>query len=125
MAVPARRGSGDLAVSAEYNARARRLRIELASGVGLAVPVDRIEGLARAKASVIRSVRIEGGGYGLYWPALDLDVSVPGLVAGCFGSRAWMSALGRRGGTVSSPAKRRAARANGRKGGRPRGTGSA
>jgi hypothetical protein len=73
---------------------------------------------------VIRSVRIEGGGYGLYWPALDLDVSMPGLVAGCFGSRAWMSALGRRGGTVSSPAKRRTARANGRKGGRPRGTGS-
>lgn len=85
MAVPAGRGSGDLAVSAEYNARARRLRIELASGVGLAVPVDRIEGLARAKASVIRSVRIEGGGYGLYWPALDLDVSVPGLGPGASG----------------------------------------
>ena len=115
-----RRARGELAASVTYDARSARLRIELASGVGVSIPVAKIEGLASVPASVIRSVRLQGGGYGLYWPSLDLDIAVPELVAGCFGSRTWMSALARQGGRVSSPAKRRAARTNGKKGGRPR-----
>jgi hypothetical protein len=86
--------------------------------------VSKVQGLAGAPASVIRSVRVDGGGYGLHWPALDLDLAVPDLIAGCFGSRAWMSALARQGGKVTSPAKRRASRENGRKGGRPKKTAS-
>lgn len=116
----ARRARGELAAGASYDARTARLRIELVSGVGVSIPVASIEGLAGAPASVIRSVRLDGGGYGLHWPSLDFDIAVPELVAGCFGSRTWMSALARRGGKVSSPAKRRAARANGKLGGRPR-----
>lgn len=116
----ARRVRGELAASAGYDARTARLRIELDSGVGVSIPVAKIEGLAGVTASVIRSVRVDAGGYGLYWPSLDLDVAVPDLIAGCFGSRSWMSALARQGGKVSSPAKRRAARANGKLGGRPR-----
>lgn len=116
----ARRARGDPATRVTFDARTARLRIELVSGVGVSIPVASIEGLAGAPASVIRSVRLQGGGHGLHWPSLDLDLAVPELVAGCFGSRTWMSALARRGGKVSSPAKRRAARANGRLGGRPR-----
>lgn len=116
----ARRARGDLATRMTFDARTARLRIELVSGVGVSIPVASIEGLAGAPASAIRSVRLQGGGYGLHWPSLDLDLAVPELVAGCFGSRTWMSALARRGGKVSSPAKRRAARANGKLGGRPR-----
>lgn len=115
-----RRARGELAASVTYDARTARLRIELVSGVGVSIPVAKIEGLASVPASVIRSVRLQGDGYGLYWPSLDLDIAVPELVAGCFGSRTWMSALARQGGRVSSPAKRRAARTNGKKGGRPR-----
>ncbi len=115
-----RRARGELATGASYDARTSRLRVELVSGVGVSIPVASIEGLAGAPASVIRSVRMQGGGYGLWWPSLDLDVAVPELVAGCFGSRPWMSALARQGAKVSSPAKRRAARANGKLGGRPR-----
>lgn len=115
-----RRALGELATSVSYDARTARLRIELVSGVGVSIPVASIEGLAGAPASAIRAVRLQGGGYGLYWPSLDLDLAVPELVAGCFGSRTWMSALARQGGKVSSPAKRRAARANGKLGGRPR-----
>ena len=48
------------------------------------------------------------------------DSMVKNLIAGCFGSRAWMSALARQGGKASSAAKRRASRENGRKGGRPK-----
>jgi len=55
----------------------------------------------------------------LHWEHLDADLSVPRLVMGIFGSGAWMRELGRKGGSASSAAKRKAARANGRKGGRP------
>ena len=115
-----RRRHGDLARSVSFDARTRRLRVELKSGLGLLVPVDRVEGLAGLPASAIRAVRIVGQGYAMHWPALDLDVSVPALVAGCFGSRAWMAALARAGGKSTSAAKAEAARRNGRKGGRPR-----
>jgi hypothetical protein len=46
-----------------------------------------------------------------------VDYSVPGLVAGIFGTARWMAA---RAGRAGSPAKAAAARANGAKGGRPR-----
>lgn len=110
---------GELAKSVDYDPQSRRLRIELRSGVGVDIPVAKLQGLAGSTEAVIRNVRIDGGGYGLHWPVLDLDLAVPDLIAGCFGSRAWMSALGRQGGHVATEAKRRAARENGKKGGRP------
>ncbi len=59
-----------------------------------------------------------GTGYGLHWEALDADLSVPGLLAGRFGTQAFMA---RRAGQATSPAKAEAARGNGTKGGQPRG----
>lgn len=115
-----RRGQGDLAVSVCYSPRARRLHIELASGIAFIIPVSKIQGLAEARPSVIREVQVVGKGYGLYWPTLDLDVSVPDLVTGSFGTKAWMSALARKAGQSTSVAKAEAARRNGRSGGRPR-----
>jgi hypothetical protein len=85
----------------------------------VSIPIAKLQGLTEAPASVIRTVRVDGGGYGLHWSSLDLDLAVPDLLAGCFGSRAWMSALARQGGKATSTAKQRAARENGRKGGRP------
>jgi hypothetical protein len=116
-----RRHRGDLAVSADYDPRSKRLCIELASGVSVKVPVGMVQGLADVSPSQIKLVRVDGSGYGLHWPELDLDVSVPGLVAGCFGTRVWMTALARHGGKSTSAAKANAARKNGKKGGRPRG----
>ena len=117
-----RRKRGELAVSARYDARAKRLQIELSSGVAVSIPVAKLEGLAGVPSSVIKTVRVDGGGYGLRWSLLDLDLAVPDLIAGCFGSRAWMSALARQGGKATTTAKRRAARETGKKGGRPRRT---
>ena len=105
---------------ARYDARADRVVIELESGVAVAIPVRLIQGLAEATQSVRREVLITGGGVGLYWPSLDLDLAVGGLVAGIFGSETWMSALARLAGSARSPAKTKAARENGRHGGRPR-----
>ncbi len=115
-----RRMRGDLAKSVTYDVRRRRLQIELASGSAVAIPVSQVEGLADAKAAQVKAVKVVAGGYGLHWPALDLDLAIPDLIAGCFGTRAWMSALARRAGQATSEAKAAAARENGRKGGRPR-----
>lgn len=110
---------GDLARSAAYDARTKRLRVELISGVGLLIPISLVEGLASAPAAALRDVVVAGRGHALHWPKLDLDLGVSMLAAGCFGSRAWMAALAREGGKSTSTAKAEAARRNGRKGGRP------
>lgn len=111
---------GDHAVAARYEPRTRRLRIELASGVVVIVPVDKVQGLADATPAQVKAFELTPRGYGLHWPALDLDLGIPDLVAGCFGTSAWMAALARQAGRKKSAAKAAAARANGKKGGRPR-----
>ena len=51
---------------------------------------------------------------------LDADFNIAGLVAGIFGTKAWMSQLGRKGGQSTSSAKAESSRNNGKKGGRPK-----
>lgn len=105
---------------ARYNPLSRELEVELRDGRRISVSVDLIEGLQGASDEALSGVEVTPAGTGLHWEALDADVSVPFLVKGVYGTRAWMARLGRRGGKVSSPAKAAAARENGRKGGRPR-----
>jgi hypothetical protein len=70
----------------------------------------------------LAEVEVTPSGYGLHWESLDVDLGVPELVAGLFGSKAWMSELGRQGGKSKSAAKAQASRDNGKSGGRPRKT---
>ena len=116
----ARQSRAWTARSARYDARARRLVVELASGVSLAIPVRLIQRLASARPDVRADVKVAGRGVALHWPRLDLDLGVRNLVAGVFGTREWMSELARHAGSRTSPAKAKAARENGRRGGRPR-----
>ncbi len=115
---------GAHAVTARYDKATRRVVVELANGVTLLVPARLIEGLRDGAAKDLAKIEILGAGSGLYWPKLEVDVGVGGLLAGVFGSKEWMAELGRAGGKVSSEAKRTAARANGALGGRPRKTAS-
>jgi hypothetical protein len=115
------RAHGSLATAAVYDAAAGVLRLSLANGVEAAIPAALIEGLAEATEADRAGVEIAGVGYGLHWPALDLDLSVPGLLAGVFGTQSWSdSRRAARAGAATSPAKSAAARRNGAKGGRPR-----
>jgi hypothetical protein len=111
-------------VSAGYNGTQARLEIGFANGVYLAVPIALIEELqtlsAPPTAAQLSEVEIWGGGQSVYFPQLDLSLWAPGLLQGVFGTRAWMRELARGMGSATSPAKAAAARANGRKGGRPR-----
>ena len=84
------------------------------------IPVEDVQGLQSATKEEIGEVEILGRGTGLHWPALDLDLYVPNLLKNIYGTRRWMAEMGARGGSVKSVAKRKASRANGLKGGRPR-----
>ena len=109
------------AVRARYDRRNARVVVALNTGVEVAVPARLIEGLAEASAASLAEIEISPSGLGLHWPKLDADVYVPALLQGTFGSRSWMAReLGARGGRSRTEAKAAAARANGRKGGRPR-----
>ncbi len=122
--IDAARERGRLAASAEpraasaiYDKRLQRLIIELSNGISISIPPRLIEGLGDATPAQLAGIVIQGQGYGLRWPALDVDMSVPGLIAGAFGTRAY---LARKAGEARSKAKAAAARKNGAKGGRPR-----
>jgi hypothetical protein len=121
-------------------ARARRLRgeplataVEYKSGPGLdlfeiklsdgrrcLVPREDLQGLQSGTREQLARVEIVGGGTGLHWPDLDVDLYAPALLRGVYGNRLWMAKIGRRGGLATSPAKKKASRANGKLGGRPR-----
>ena len=108
------------AVTARYDPRGGKVVIDLNNEATFAFPPSLSQDLQGASSEDLARIEITPSGFGLYWPALDADISIPGLLAGRFGTKAWMSELARRAGSVSSPAKAAAARANGAKGGRPR-----
>lgn len=109
------------AASARYDAGIGRVIVELTNGCSLVFPPGLVQGLAGAPAESLAKVTVTPAGGGLHWEDLDVDLSVPNLALGILGTRAWMRELGRRGGERRSPAKARAARNNGQKGGRPAG----
>jgi hypothetical protein len=109
------------ATSARYDRATGRVTVELVSGCSYAFPTGLVEDLSEASPDDLESVEVDGMGFNLHWPKLDTDLYVPALVAGVFGTRRWMQkALARQAGSATSAAKAAAARANGRKGGRPR-----
>ena len=105
------------AASVRYDKKNSRIVIDLTNGCVFAFPPYLAQGLEQATDEELAAVEVLGAGYGLHWEALDVDLSVPGLLAGLFGTRAYMA---RKAGQATSPAKAAAARANGAKGGRPR-----
>ena len=103
--------------AARYDGRLGRIVVELTNGCTFAFPPRLAQGLEEATGEQLAEIKILGAGYGLHWEALDADLSIPGLLAGLFGTKAYMA---RQAGQATSPAKAAAARANGAKGGRPR-----
>jgi uncharacterized protein DUF2442 len=96
------------------------LILKLNDGHRHVIPREDLQGLRSATKDQLARVEILGSGTGLHWPDLDVDFYVPGLLRGVYGTKKWMAEIGRSGGSVRSAAKKRAARANGLKGGRPR-----
>ena len=108
------------AIRATYRKNGDAIVITLSTGIEVAIPRGLLQGLKGANTRDVANVTILGPGSTLHWETLDVDHGLGGLLKGVFGNRQWMSEIGRRGGVARSPAKRAAARKNGRKGGRPR-----
>ena len=116
-----RRAREPYAVEARYDRRQQRIVVQLNTGLLVVFASTMVEGLQEAKPRDLQEIEISPSGFGLHFPRVDADIYLPGLLAGEVGSRRWMAAkLGQRGGSVRSPNKAAAARANGKLGGRPR-----
>jgi hypothetical protein len=68
----------------------------------------------------LSKIDIFPSGTGLRWPELDVDLSIPHLMEGIFGTKLWMKEMTAKGGRSISEAKKAASRMNGKKGGRPK-----
>ena len=108
------------AQSIEHVPSLNLLIVQLTNGRRLVLPAEDVQGLGDAKPEQLQKFELIGGGTGISFPSLDVDLYVPALIEGVYGNRRWMSQLGQKGGRVKSPAKRRAAQSNGAKGGRPK-----
>lgn len=109
------------AVSAHYDRRIGRIVIHLNSKLDLAFSPRDAEGLEDATPAQLDTIEISPSGFGIHFPKLDADLYLPSLLEGLLGSKKWMaSRLGAIGGKSRSVAKRTAAKANGRLGGRPK-----
>ncbi len=108
-------------ISVRYDRRVARIVIALASGLELAFSPKQAEGLEHAHAADLANAEISPSGLGIHFPHLDVDLYLPALLEGFFGSKRWMAAnMGKLGGLASSDAKSAAARENGKLGGRPK-----
>lgn len=79
------------AVSARYDGRRSRIVVALSTGLEINFSPDVAEGLAGASPDDLADIEVSAAGLSLHWPKLDADLSVPGLLRGVFGSKAWMA----------------------------------
>jgi Protein of unknown function (DUF2442) len=115
------RASVPTAIEARYDRANGRIVIHLSSRLDVSFSPRDAQGLENAKQSQLDEIEISPSGLGIHFPKLDADLYLPGLLEGFLGSRRWMaSRLGQAGGKSRTAAKRAAARANGRMGGRPK-----
>ena len=114
---------GPLAVAVRYDRTSDTVVVDMNNGARLVIPQRLMQGLRHATPDQLRDGIVTGQGTTLTWPVLDADFTVMSLLRGVYGGPRWMSELARLAGSTKSPAKAAAARANGRKGGRPRKSG--
>ena len=111
-----------LARTVEHIPDLNLLIVGLSNGRRLVFPIEDLQGLGEATRKQIQNYELLGRGTGISFPDLDVDLYVPALIEGVYGNRRWMAHLGKKGGRARTEAKRRAAQANGAKGGRPKRT---
>jgi hypothetical protein len=107
------------ALAVEHIPDLRLLIVGLSNGRRLMLPIEDLQGLGNASHKQIQNNELLGHGTGISFPELDIDLYVPALIEGVYGNRRWMAQLGKKGGSAKTEAKRKAAKANGAKGGRP------
>jgi Protein of unknown function (DUF2442) len=104
----------DGARTVKYNARADEIEIALNTGVVVRIPRQIIPGLENARPKDLARVRLSPLTTSLMFDTLDADYAVQGLLRKVIGLNEQQRAAG----AVTSVAKRAAAAANGKRGGR-------
>jgi hypothetical protein len=97
-----------------------RITIHFTNGTRFSFLAESIEKLGTLPTEIIATVELTPSGKGLRWDEPDIDLSIQGLLLGIFGSQIWMREIAAKGGQSKSERKAAAARANGKKGGRPK-----
>jgi hypothetical protein len=113
--------SNPTALAAYYDRSSGRIVIRLSSRLDVSFSPRDAQGLEHARPSQLEPIEISPSGFGIHFPKLDADLYLPGILEGFLGSKQWMALrLGQTGGKSRSPAKRAAAKVNGKLGGRPK-----
>jgi hypothetical protein len=107
------------AKAAFYDATTGRIVVELKLGSAFAFPPSLLPELAEFTPEELALVEPDPSGEALLWEELDVGITVAGILVDILGD-AMLKAFASRGGSSTSERKAAAARANGRKGGRPR-----
>ena len=81
------------AVSVKYNKKTGRVIIDLITGVSFMFPASMAEELVDVSKSDLSDVSVLADGFAIYWDKIDVALSVPDLLKGIFGSKAWMKKL--------------------------------
>lgn len=111
------------ATAARFDASRDRFEVELSTGGAFAVPRKVLKALpASASHEALCGVRLMPTGFSLWWDALDTGYHIDDLECLALGTSGAGRMLGRRGGTAKSKQKSKAARENGKLGGRPKGS---
>lgn len=109
------------ALRAHYEPKIGQVIVTLNTGLQFLLDPSATQGLQGASRRELSDIAITGPGLGIYFPRLDVDLTIAGLLAGRLGSKKWAaSQLGKAGGSAKSRVKAAAARENGRLGGRPK-----
>lgn len=106
-------------VAARYDRRNDTLDLTLRNGITVCLPRKQIWEIANAAPKDVAKVEVQPDGEGISFRSINMDISVPGLLADELGSIV-ARALGRKTRGIRTPKKAAASRKNGRKGGRPR-----
>lgn len=109
-----------LATRVYYDRVGDTIVVEMNNGAALVVPRRLMQGLTNAIPEQLERAQLCGDGTFIDFDELDTQFTVMSLLMGIYGGKKWMSEVASRAGATRSPAKAAAARANGRKGGRPR-----
>ena len=108
-----------LATGVRYDRVGDTIVIEMNNGAALVIPRRLMQGLTDATPEQLQCGETRGHGSWIEFEELDAQFTIMSLLMGVYGGKRWMSELAGRAGATRSPAKAAAARANGRKGGRP------